>query len=81
MVLIWCGHLLFLKVLSLNARAWQSADSDPDIDDFPETSYLLSRSNTAIGFSGGGETMELAEKLCTRTKISTMNRILDQFCQ
>ena len=50
------GHLSFGRVSSLNAKAWQSVDGDLESDDFPETPYLLTRSNTAIGFSGGGET-------------------------
>jgi hypothetical protein len=50
------GHLFFGRVSSLNAKAWQSVDGDLESDDFPETPYLLTRSNTAIGFSGGGKT-------------------------
>ena len=56
-VLVCCFNLLVTDVLSLNAMAWQSSKDDPEIDDFPETPYLRSRSNSAIGFSGGGETM------------------------
>lgn len=44
------------RVSSLNAKAWQSVNGDLESNDFPETPYLLTRSNTAIGFSGGGET-------------------------
>ena len=50
------GHLSFGRVSSLNAKAWQSVNGDLESDDFPETPYLLTRSNTAIGFSGGGKT-------------------------
>jgi hypothetical protein len=58
-------------VLSINAMAWQSSKDDPALDDFPETPYLSSRSNTAIGFSGGGE---------TRTAITSDSSSRPLFC-
>lgn len=40
---------------SLNAKLWQSADGNfVNAGDFPESSLLASRPNTAIGFTGGG---------------------------
>ena len=48
------AHLVRLNVLSLNSKAWQSTDDVLEQDHFPETPYLSSRPNTAIGFSGGG---------------------------
>jgi hypothetical protein len=44
-------HLIFAN---FNARAWQSAGEYPTNKDFPESSYLQNRPNTAIGFTGGG---------------------------
>ena len=58
LIVVWIllsTQLERLSVVSLNAKAWQCIDDKMDQDDFPETSHLLSRSNTAIGFSGGGE--------------------------
>ena len=57
-LLVLVSTLFSLRVLSLNAKAWQCLNDEPEMDDFPETPYLLSRSNTAIGFSGGGNTDE-----------------------
>eukprot|EP01035_Chromulina_nebulosa_P019173 gene19173-25018_t len=51
--------LLLLLITSalaatINIKAWQSADSNPNQSDYPEVSYLSSKPNTAIAFSGGG---------------------------
>ena len=48
------AHLIRQNVLSLNSKAWQSTNDVLEQDHFPETPYLSSRPNTAIGFSGGG---------------------------
>ena len=48
------AQLVRQNVLSLNSKAWQSTDDVLEQDHFPETPYLSSRPNTAIGFSGGG---------------------------
>eukprot|EP01035_Chromulina_nebulosa_P019172 gene19172-25017_t len=47
---------LFSVVLSetINIKAWQSAGTNPTQSDYPEVSYLSSKPNTAIAFSGGG---------------------------
>jgi hypothetical protein len=39
---------------TLKARAWQSSFPEPDFNDFPEREFLSLKSNTAIGFTGGG---------------------------
>lgn len=64
---------LFLFILILNiikeinsinnfyyAKAWQSASSYPDRNDYPEASLLASRPKAAISFTGGGSRSYLA---------------------
>jgi hypothetical protein len=56
LIFLICFCQAFLVAIhSLNARAWQSLGDDTVAEDYPELPYLTSRSNIAIGFSGGGE--------------------------